>query len=145
MAESTDPLLHQSPANAASDENRANIDEVIEKCLGSFGWRQFLQCILVSIAKVFDAQLVFISAYTDAEPTWHCIESNSTSCSSSSDICKIPRHEWAWDAGSPQTIISEWSLQCAGPFIKGLPASSFFMGALIGGFTPKNCQRTHGL
>ncbi|KAJ4847362.1 hypothetical protein Tsubulata_048848 [Turnera subulata] len=135
MAESTAPLLHQSPANAASDENRATIDEVIEKCLGSFGWRQFLQCILVSIAKVFDAQLVFISAYTDAEPTWHCIESNSTSCSSSSDICKIPRHEWAWDAGSPQTIISEWSLQCASPFIKGLPASSFFMGSLVGGFT----------
>ncbi|KAJ4847360.1 hypothetical protein Tsubulata_048846 [Turnera subulata] len=49
-----------------------------------------------------------MSAYTDAEPTWHCIESNSTSCSSSSDICKIRRHEWAWDAGSPQTIISEW-------------------------------------
>ncbi|KAJ4827295.1 hypothetical protein Tsubulata_042948 [Turnera subulata] len=139
MAELKNPLLHQSPpANADSnlDENTTTIDELIEKCLGRFGWRQFLQCVLVSLAKLFDAQQVFISVYADAEPPWHCIDKSTGSvCNSSTDICKVPRHEWAWDDGSPKTIISEWSLQCASPFIKALPATSFFMGSLIGGFT----------
>ncbi|KAJ4828439.1 hypothetical protein Tsubulata_047631 [Turnera subulata] len=133
-----DSVLHQSPAtDAASRSDKTNnptMDEVVEKCLESYGWRQFLQCILVSIAPLFDAQQVFITVFADAEPPWHCIN-KSSGCSSSSNICKIPRHEWAWDAGKPNTIISEWSLQCASPFIKGLPASSFFMGCIIGGFT----------
>ncbi|KAG6743718.1 hypothetical protein POTOM_052419 [Populus tomentosa] len=32
------------------------------------------------------------------------------------------------------TIISDWDLECASSFIKGLPASSFFLGCLLGGF-----------
>ncbi|KAJ4837004.1 hypothetical protein Tsubulata_045412, partial [Turnera subulata] len=133
---SRDLLLHQSSATEASrlDDKTPTIDEVIEKFLGSFGWSQFLQCILVSLAQLFDGQQVLISVFADAEPPWHCIES-STNCSSNFDICKISSTEWAWDAGSSKTTISEWSLQCASPFIKALPASSFFMGSIIGGFT----------
>ncbi|KAL2901771.1 Organic cation/carnitine transporter 3 [Bienertia sinuspersici] len=40
---------------------------------------------------------------------------------------------WAWDAPMEATIISEYGLQCANSFLKGLPASSFFIGCLIGG------------
>ncbi|KAJ4828438.1 hypothetical protein Tsubulata_047629, partial [Turnera subulata] len=136
MAESSDLLLHQSSATEASrlDDNTPTIDEVIEKFLGSFGWSQFLQCILVSLAQLFDGQQVLISVFADAEPPWHCLKSY-TNGSSNIDICKISSTEWAWDAGYSKTTISEWSLQCASPFIKALPASSFFMGCIIGGFT----------
>ncbi|BAU03237.1 hypothetical protein VIGAN_UM050900 [Vigna angularis var. angularis] len=40
-------------------------DEMIEKGLGNFGWTQFLQCILVSVAMFFDSQQLFIGVYTD--------------------------------------------------------------------------------
>ncbi|KAI5332517.1 hypothetical protein L3X38_022646 [Prunus dulcis] len=38
-----------------------------------------------------------------------------------------------WNGPASETTISEWSLECASSFITGLPASSFFMGCLIGG------------
>ncbi|KAL0009512.1 hypothetical protein SO802_011014 [Lithocarpus litseifolius] len=34
-----------------------------------------------------------------------------------------------------KTIISDWGLECASSFVIGLPASSIFIGSLIGGFT----------
>ena len=39
----------------------------------------------------------------------------------------------AWDRAADTSIVSEWNLACAGYFIKSLPASSFFMGSLVGG------------
>ncbi|KAG8362626.1 hypothetical protein BUALT_BualtUnG0057200 [Buddleja alternifolia] len=42
---------------------------------------------------------------------------------------------WSWDFPATTSIISEWSLQCAGSIITGLPASSFFLGCLVGGLS----------
>ncbi|KAK2407408.1 organic cation/carnitine transporter [Trifolium repens] len=89
-------------------------DEIIEKSLSNFGWLDFLQAVLVSIAMFFDAQQSFISIYTDNYPKWHCINPNTnSSCSSSSDICKLPRSSWSWDTHPSNTIISHWNLECA--------------------------------
>ncbi|VAH96651.1 unnamed protein product [Triticum turgidum subsp. durum] len=41
---------------------------------------------------------------------------------------------WAWDRPAVTSVVSEWSLECAGPALVSLPASSFFAGCLVGGF-----------
>ncbi|XP_016443648.1 organic cation/carnitine transporter 3-like [Nicotiana tabacum] len=114
---------------------------IIERCImqgDEFGnWAQFLQAILVSLAWFFDVQQTFISAFTDAQPSWHCTSPPPPSSSSSSDcnsfnknVCNLPKDSWAWDLAAHTSVISEWSLQCDGSIITGLPASSFFMGRL---------------
>jgi len=108
-------------------------DEIVEKSLSNFGWMDFLQAVLVAVAMFFDAQQSFISIYTDNYPKWHCTNTNST-CTSSSDICKLPRSSWSWDTHPSNTIISHWNLECASTFITGLPQSSFFIGCLLGSF-----------
>ncbi|XP_050920113.1 organic cation/carnitine transporter 3-like [Lathyrus oleraceus] len=108
-------------------------DEIIEKSLSNFGWMDFLQAILVAISMFFDAQQSFISIYTDNYPKWHCTNTTTNStCSSSSDICKLPRSSWSWDTHPSNTIISQWNLECASTFLTGLPQSSFFVGSLLG-------------
>lgn len=92
---------------------------------------QVLQAIVASIPALFDNQQTLISVFTDAQPQWHCIRS---SCTSSSNICSLSKSEWAWNGNKHSTIISDWDLQCASSFIKGLPATSFFTGCLLGGF-----------
>jgi predicted MFS family arabinose efflux permease len=129
MADST-PLLLSRPDPSNESKQPPSLDETIERCIGEFGLAQLLQAILVSFAWVFDAQQTFISVFTDAEPKWHC---TSDSCTSVSDICHLPQNSWAWDSPKDTSIISEWGLECASSIIKGLPASSFFMGCLIGG------------
>ncbi|KAI4323276.1 hypothetical protein L6164_022896 [Bauhinia variegata] len=108
-----------------------SLDEFIEQSLGHFGWKHFIQSILVSLSLFFDSQQAFIGIYSDANPTWHC--TNSTICSLDSDICKLPKSAWSWDGPSSMSIISQWGLECANSFISGLPQSSFFMGSFIGG------------
>ncbi|CAK7326032.1 unnamed protein product [Dovyalis caffra] len=130
MADSTPLLLSRSDSSNESKQP-PSLDETIEHCIGEFGLGQLLQAILVSFAWVFDAQQTFISVFTDAQPTWHYTSTHS--CTSVSDICQIPQNSWAWDRPNDTSIISEWGLQCATSIIKGLPASSFFMGCLIGG------------
>lgn len=138
MADST-PLL--SRHNTTESETPVlqrhlwSLDEAIERCIGNFGWTQFLQAVLVSFAWVFDAQQTFISVFTDAEPTWHCTQLGDESCNSVtiSNICHLPKDSWAWDWPIHASIISEWNLECAGSIITGLPTSSFFMGCLVGG------------
>ncbi|KAH9676946.1 Organic cation/carnitine transporter 2 [Citrus sinensis] len=117
------PLLCQS--NSCTDDQESSdqrshkqsissLDEIVEQGIGGFGWAQFV-------------------VYTEAEPTWHCL--NNTTCSSASNICMFPKSSWAWD-GNPTTtaltIISEWGLECSSAFIKGLPAASHFTGCLLG-------------
>ncbi|KAL1205636.1 Organic cation/carnitine transporter 2 [Cardamine amara subsp. amara] len=128
MSESTRPLLTDS-----SLPRPRSLDDTIESYIGSFGWAQFLQATLVSFSGVFDAQQTFISVFTDFEPTWHCIESDSICHQAISNICILPKTAWSWDFSPHVSVISEWSLQCAGSFVKGLPESSFFVGCLIGG------------
>lgn len=130
MADST-PFLTKYEPTTKPNNPPPTLDETIERCIGDFGYAQFLQAILVSFAWVFDAQQTFISVFTDAEPTWHC--TNSSSCNSNINICQLPQDSWSWDTPLDTSIVSEWGLQCATSFIKGLPASSFFMGCLVGG------------
>ena len=111
-----------------------SLDETIEQIIGRFGWSPFMQAILVSVPAFFDAQQTFISIYADAVPKWHC-NTFDTSCNPKSNICKLPRSSWSWDEPSHYSIISDWGLECASSFITSLPASSFYIGSLIGGFT----------
>uniref|UniRef100_A0A1S4CN26 Organic cation/carnitine transporter 3-like n=1 Tax=Nicotiana tabacum TaxID=4097 RepID=A0A1S4CN26_TOBAC len=58
----------------------------------------------------------------------------NTSCNSMSNICQLSTNEWNWDEPIYTSIVSEWSLHCSdNPILQGLPASSFFMGCLLGG------------
>ncbi|XP_051126078.1 organic cation/carnitine transporter 3-like [Andrographis paniculata] len=123
------PLME--PAGKAA-RCRTSLDDTIEHCIGDFGWTQILQATLVSFAWFFDAQQTFISVFTDAELKWSCTD--SATCSAGSNICEIPRESWSWDSPASMSILSDWSLQCAGSIVTGLPASSFFLGCLIGGF-----------
>lgn len=133
----TDPhplLSHTAEAEAELKHHRSSsIDDTIEYCIGDLGWKHTFQATYVSFAWFFDAQQTFISIFTDAEPKWSC--TNPSCISSSSNLCRLPpTATWTWDSPPDASIISEWSLQCAGSIIKGLPASSFFFGCLVGGF-----------
>ncbi|XP_058745670.1 organic cation/carnitine transporter 3-like [Vicia villosa] len=126
--------INATESHSSADQQKKpplSWDEIIEKSLSNFGWLDFLQAVLVATAMFFDAQQSFISIYTDNYPKWHCTDTNST-CSSSSDICKLPRSSWSWDTHPSNTIISHWNLECASTFIIGLPQSSFFIGCLLG-------------
>ncbi|XP_009795682.1 organic cation/carnitine transporter 3-like [Nicotiana sylvestris] len=132
MADST-PLLSHSPPKL---NDISSPEEIIEPFFGSCGieWPQILQVILVSLACFFEAQQTFITIFTDAIPTWHCTQLNNTNCNSMSNICQLSTNEWNWDKPIYTSIVSEWSLHCSdNPILQGLPASSFFMGCLLGG------------
>lgn len=136
MADST-PLLSptnstESPIPTAKKE-LYSLDDSIEHCIGTFGWAQLLQAILISLAWVFDAQQTFITVFTDSEPTWHCTQLTTESCNSLSNVCNLADDSWAWDDHNNSSIISEWGLECSSSILTGLPASSFFVGCLVGG------------
>ncbi|XP_010537821.1 PREDICTED: organic cation/carnitine transporter 3 [Tarenaya hassleriana] len=146
MAGSTRPLLSDSFTDSSDFRPPPpppplppprSLDSTIERCIGRFGWAQFLQAALVSSAWVFDAQQTFITVFTDAEPSWHCTMAGRVDsvCDSftTSKVCGLPENAWSWDFSPHVSIISEWGLQCASSLVKGLPASSFFFGCLIGG------------
>ncbi|PHU07894.1 Organic cation/carnitine transporter 2 [Capsicum chinense] len=126
--EQKEPLL----SDLAQKRCLISLDDTIEECIGEFGWSQFVQAILVSLAWVFDAQQSFISVFTDAKPTWHC--STNSSCQIKKSVCDLPKDMWRWDLPTWTSIVSDWSLECSSSVITGLPASSFFIGCLIGGF-----------
>ncbi|KAK3220684.1 hypothetical protein Dsin_014654 [Dipteronia sinensis] len=127
------PLLSQS--DSIESKQPPSLNDTIEQCIGDFSWVQFLQAFLVSLASFFDAQQTFISIFTDVEPIWHCNNQlDDELCNSFSDICQLSKNSWSWDFPVHTSIISEWGLECASSLVKGLPASSFFMGCLAGGF-----------
>ncbi|XP_057521003.1 organic cation/carnitine transporter 3-like [Amaranthus tricolor] len=137
MANSSSPLLtnhndeeNTNPYNFCHSPRNKNtsVNDKIEQCIENLGWAQIVQCLLVSLAWAFDAQQAFISIFTDTEPSWHC-----TTGSCGDDICSLKGQTWAWDAPLETSIISEWGLQCVSSLITGLPASSFFIGCVIGG------------
>lgn len=134
-----DPLLLVLPAAAASAKTRSkrSYDDAVESCIGGFGWAQFLQVVLASLAWFFDANQTFIAIFTDHVPTWHCeTTALSSQCQGSTkvaEVCALPRDAWAWDAPPQTSVVSEWSLECAGPFVTGLPSTSYFIGCLVGG------------
>ncbi|KAK3232374.1 hypothetical protein Dsin_004255 [Dipteronia sinensis] len=125
-------LRNESKGNIISRE----FEELIEQNLKGFGWAMFFQAILIGLPSVFDSQQSFISIYTDAIPTWHCINNGSTVCNSKrfADICKLPTSDLVWDEIPSKTIVSEWGLQCSSVFLRGLPASSHYAGTMLGVF-----------
>ncbi|RLN41474.1 hypothetical protein C2845_PM01G17170 [Panicum miliaceum] len=130
------PLLTSRKAKPAKPPS---IDELIEACIGDTGALQLLRAVLVAFAWAFDAQQVFISVFTDAEPRWRCAGSagSNSSCTPAAAAavpCALPGGTWVWDRPARTSVVSEWALQCAGPALVSLPASSFFAGCLAGGF-----------
>lgn len=111
-------------------EQYSSLEEIIEECVGDFGWIQFLQVVLVSLVWMFDSQQTFISIFTDAEPSWHCLPGYSCA----SNTCFLPENSWSWDMPRRASVVSEWSLECASSLVTGLPTSSFYLGTLVGGF-----------
>ncbi|XP_028802678.1 organic cation/carnitine transporter 3-like [Neltuma alba] len=113
------PLLSQSRSTDESElprpaESRLpSLGSTIERCLSEFNLSQFLQALLVSFAWIFDAQQTFITVFTDAQPP--------------------PSSPARHGGSSYSSIILEWGLNPEDPILTGLPASSFFMGCLIGG------------
>ncbi|KAM3280356.1 hypothetical protein ACQJBY_047258 [Aegilops geniculata] len=120
-----------------SHKARPSIDETMEAYMGATGAGQLLKSVLLAFAWALDAQQVFISVFTDAEPPWHCTgaDPDASSCSTAAaSPCALPPGAWAWDRPAVTSVVSEWSLECAGPALVSLPASSFFAGCLDGGF-----------
>ncbi|XP_019196907.1 PREDICTED: organic cation/carnitine transporter 3-like isoform X2 [Ipomoea nil] len=132
------PLLILPTTNdERKNRTKRSLDDTIEVWLGRFSWAQFLQATLANFAWVFDAQQTFVTVFTDLVPTWHCNSTSSSPlCSPAADnnvICELPEEAWAWDAPPQTSVVSEWGLQCAGAVITGLPATSYFVGCLVGG------------
>ncbi|XP_074379783.1 organic cation/carnitine transporter 3-like [Apium graveolens] len=119
-----------TPLVSKAAEQDSSLEETIEECIGDFGWIQFLHVVLVSFVWTFDSQQTFITIFTDAQPTWHCLPGYSCS----SNICFLPKNSWSWDKPMRSSIVSEWSHECDSSLITGLPTSSFYLGTLVGGF-----------
>ncbi|KAF8024959.1 hypothetical protein BT93_F1956 [Corymbia citriodora subsp. variegata] len=139
MADPT-PLLSQSTTGGGEQEppklekHHPSLDSMIERSMQDFGWAQLMQALLVSLAWFFDAQQTFISIFTDALPPWRCVNLDDEYCNSIADVCQLVNSSsWQWVYPKHASIVSEWGLQCANSATRGLPASSFFMGCLIGG------------
>ncbi|GAB2276270.1 hypothetical protein Dimus_011001 [Dionaea muscipula] len=139
MVDST-PLLDQpDKANAESPtsfkaKDGVSVDQAFEQWMGNkLGWIQLFQVVILSCTMALDAQQVFISIFTDAAPTWHCKDSGDISCNSRTNVCEISKGSWAWDSPSQVSIVSEWNLECRSSLLTGLPASSLFIGCLVGG------------
>ncbi|CAH2067894.1 unnamed protein product [Thlaspi arvense] len=128
---STVPLLTR-----IEDEDTSpplNFDKIFEQSLSGFGLSQFLQIILVGLALTFDSHQIFITVFTDAYPTWHCLD-DSICNAATSDICEIPRSAWDWDGGfKGKSVISEFDLECSSSFLRGLPTATFYVGSIVGG------------
>ncbi|KAG9141179.1 hypothetical protein Leryth_001674 [Lithospermum erythrorhizon] len=117
----------KKPTNIVNDNS---VDNIIEFYMGALRSPQIMQVILISFSCFFEAQQTFISIFTDAKPTWHCLESP---CNQESNICELKTSAWSYD-NAHASIISEWSLQCVkNSIVIGLPASCFFMGCILGG------------
>jgi OCT family organic cation transporter-like MFS transporter 3 len=127
----TAPLLTNHRAKLAK---APSIDDTIETYMGTTGAAQLLKAVLLALAWAFDAQQVFISVFTDAEPLWHCTGADASCSPAAASPCALPVGAWTWDRPAVASVVSEWSLKCAGPALVSLPASSFFVGCLAGGF-----------
>jgi MFS family permease len=129
------PLLTSHKPKLKPPNKAPSIDDAVESYIGNTGKMQLFKAIFLAFAWAFDAQQVFISVFTDAEPRWHCTGSGTCSPDAASP-CAFPSNAWAWDRPAETSMVSEWALKCAGggPALVSLPASSFFVGCLAGGF-----------
>uniref|UniRef100_A0A0E0LM77 H(+)/Pi cotransporter n=1 Tax=Oryza punctata TaxID=4537 RepID=A0A0E0LM77_ORYPU len=146
------PLLTSHEAKPAK---APSIDDAIETYIGATGARQLLRAMLLAFVWAFEAPQVFMSVFTDAEPTWHCTSveaaagdpgsSCSPAASAAASPCALPPGTWEWDRPAGTSVVSEWALKCSGggPALVSLPASSFFAGNLAGGFLLTTLADTH--
>ncbi|RDY02002.1 Organic cation/carnitine transporter 3, partial [Mucuna pruriens] len=135
MVDSTNLLPHPNSSilllqHQDDEHHPSSLSSTIDKCIGELNWTQFLQALLISLCWFFDGQQTFITIFTDAQPSWHCI---SDPCNSATNMCSLPKDSWAWDGPMHASIISEFGLECSNSFIMGLPGSMFFAGCLVGG------------
>ena len=69
-----------------------SIDDTIETYMGATGALQLLKAVLLAFAWAFDAQQVFISVFTDAEPQWHCTGADAACSAAVASPCALPLH-----------------------------------------------------
>lgn len=119
------------------------VDEVVEEYVGSFGFSQLLQVILVSLAWIFEAQSTLVTIFTDAQPeSWRCLglDCGGIGGGDAASVCGLKQGTWEWNGGNKRSIIAEWGLVCDRRFLAALPASVYFLGSLIGPTQhPYNC------
>ncbi|KAK4285630.1 hypothetical protein QN277_002302 [Acacia crassicarpa] len=107
MADSTSAPFLSKPKFSYDSEipqpknHLPSLGSTIELCLEEFTLFQFLQALLVSFAWIFDAQQLFVTVFTDAQPT------------------RIPSSPVS-HGGSYSSIISEWHLNPDDPILTGL-------------------------
>ncbi|KAG9442415.1 hypothetical protein H6P81_018269 [Aristolochia fimbriata] len=106
-----------------------SVDEIIEEYVGSFGFSQLLHAFLVSLAWMFDSQNTLVTIFSDAQPSWRCLDS---SCSIGKSFCELSPDSWEWVGGKETSTVAEWNLICDHKFRAGIPASLFFLGSLFG-------------
>uniref|UniRef100_A0A0D3D1U1 Uncharacterized protein n=1 Tax=Brassica oleracea var. oleracea TaxID=109376 RepID=A0A0D3D1U1_BRAOL len=129
MASSSAPLLTHLEAEDTS--STLTFDTIVEQSLSDFGLRQILQIMFVGLAFTFDSMQIFITVFTDAYPTWNCLD--HTICNpDTTNMCGLPRSAWDWDNGfRGKSVISEFDLECSSSFLRGLPTSAFYMGSIV--------------
>ncbi|XP_047939957.1 organic cation/carnitine transporter 1 isoform X1 [Salvia hispanica] len=118
--------------NVVGSKLQLTVDEVVEEYVGSFGFSQLVQVILVSLARIFDSHCTLVTIFTDAQPqSWRCIgrECGGTTAAS---VCGLKPGTWEWSGGSTSSTIAEWGLVCDRKFLAALPTSVYFLGSLIG-------------
>ncbi|KAL3628960.1 hypothetical protein CASFOL_028006 [Castilleja foliolosa] len=111
------------------------VDEVVEEYVGSFGFSQLLQVLLVSLARIFDSQCTLVTIFTDAQPeSWRCVGSGCGGAGggNAASVCGLRPGTWEWSGGNTSSTIAEWGLVCDRRFLAALPTSVYFLGSLIG-------------
>ncbi|GLJ53641.1 hypothetical protein SUGI_1144150 [Cryptomeria japonica] len=119
-----------------AEKNMLSVDEIIETYVGGFGRAELFQVVVVALAGAFDAQQIFVTIFTDAQPSWRCTDGSQIAeteiCNAQSSICEMDPTLWEWERGKEVSVISEWNLMCANTIQAGFPSLFFFTGALLG-------------
>ena len=124
-------LFHEE----SCQQTEMTVEEAIERHIGSMGWSQLVQVLLVSFAWMFDSQNTLVTIFTDAEPSeWRCKAKEACSDGGGGGVCGLSPATWEWVGGHGSTTIAEWGLICNRKFLAAVPSSLFFIGSLIGTF-----------
>ncbi|XP_057540288.1 organic cation/carnitine transporter 1 isoform X2 [Amaranthus tricolor] len=127
------PLEIEEIIISSNPKTEMTVDEVIENYVGSLGYSQIIQAILVSLAWMFDAQITLVTIFSDANPKkWRCKPNYTCHNTHESSVCGLKPGTWEWIDGHKSSIIAEWGLVCHHNFLAALPASCFFFGSLLG-------------
>ncbi|KAL8144535.1 hypothetical protein V2J09_017567 [Rumex salicifolius] len=115
MPSSTVPDPGDDPARLPlllPETDKLCIDEMLQKHCGELGRWQLRHFVLVSLAWALEAFHTMVMIFSDHQPDWRCSGSSSSTCSSASDLCGLPRDAWEWVAGPTTSVVAEWDLVC---------------------------------